>query len=78
MQYGPISAAFDVYADFENYVSGVYHVTSKKDLGGHAVRIVGWGEEAGTKYWRVANSWNKYWYWSVVRSCEKSYLLYCT
>ena len=58
---GPVEASFHVYADFENYVSGIYHHITGSSLGGHAVRITGWGVENGTAYWRVANSWNKYW-----------------
>ena len=27
-------------------------------LGGHAVKIVGYGVDNGMKYWTVANSWN--------------------
>ena len=45
MQHGPVEAAFTVYADFENYVSGIYQHTSGAMLGGHAIRIVGWGTE---------------------------------
>ena len=30
-------------------------------LGGHAIRILGWGTENGTPYWLVANSWNTDW-----------------
>lgn len=30
-------------------------------LGGHAVRILGWGKENGTPYWLIANSWNEDW-----------------
>jgi hypothetical protein len=30
-------------------------------LGGHAIRILGWGTENGTPYWLVANSWNPDW-----------------
>ncbi|XP_065210583.1 cathepsin B-like [Planococcus citri] len=30
-------------------------------LGGHAVRVIGWGEEDGMKYWLVANSWGTDW-----------------
>lgn len=58
---GPVEVAFTVYSDFENYAGGIYHHVTGQSLGGHAVKIVGWGSENGTKYWRVANSWNPYW-----------------
>ena len=31
---------------------------SSQPLGGHAVKIVGYGVDNGMKYWTVANSWN--------------------
>jgi cathepsin B len=58
---GPVECAFTVYADFANYVSGVYHHVSGSVMGGHAVRIVGWGVDSGVDYWKIANSWNPYW-----------------
>jgi len=61
MKDGPVEAAFTVYSDFENYVSGVYINTGGNYLGGHAIKIVGWGSENGVDYWKVANSWNPYW-----------------
>lgn len=30
-------------------------------LGGHAIKILGWGDENGTPYWLAANSWNTDW-----------------
>ena len=42
---------------------GVYkHVTGKL-LGGHAVKVVGWGVQntTGEEYWLVANSWGPTW-----------------
>ncbi|CAG9830178.1 unnamed protein product [Diabrotica balteata] len=58
---GPVEAAFNVYSDFVNYKSGVYQHVAGTLLGGHAVRILGWGEENGVPYWLVANSWNEDW-----------------
>jgi len=58
---GPVEAAFTVYADFLTYKSGVYQHTSGSVLGGHAVKILGWGVENSTPYWLVANSWNEDW-----------------
>lgn len=61
MTYGPVEAAFDVYADFEAYKSGVYRHISGDYLGGHAIKIIGWGEENNVPYWLIANSWNSDW-----------------
>jgi len=61
MNNGPAEAAFTVFADFPNYKSGVYQHVSGAPLGGHAIRLLGWGVEAGTPYWLVANSWNYDW-----------------
>jgi len=58
---GPIVSAFTVYEDFYNYVSGVYHHVTGGVVGGHAVRVVGWGTEDNTPYWLVTNSWNASW-----------------
>lgn len=58
---GPMEVAFSVYSDFENYASGIYHHVSGGQVGGHAVKVVGWGVESGVKYWKIANSWNPYW-----------------
>jgi len=61
MNNGPVEAAFTVFEDFPNYKTGVYQHVTGKPLGGHAIRILGWGVEAGTPYWLVANSWNYDW-----------------
>jgi cathepsin B len=61
MTYGPVSGAFTVYADFPAYKSGVYHHVSGSQLGGHAIKIMGWGTENGEDYWLVMNSWNEMW-----------------
>ncbi|XP_076438146.1 cathepsin B-like [Babylonia areolata] len=58
---GPIEAAFTVYSDFLQYKTGVYRHTAGTELGGHAIKILGYGEESGEKYWLVANSWNPDW-----------------
>lgn len=32
-----------------------------EQVGGHAIRILGWGVENDTPYWLAANSWNTDW-----------------
>lgn len=75
MTYGPVEAAFSVYADFEAYKSGVYQHTTGSYLGGHAIKILGWGSENGTPYWIVANSWNDSWgmsgYFYILRGSDE-------
>ncbi|XP_046392674.1 cathepsin B-like [Ischnura elegans] len=64
MTNGPVEAAFMVYEDFITYKKGVYQHVAGSELGGHAVRIIGWGvdKEAGNvPYWLIANSWNTDW-----------------
>lgn len=61
MTHGPVEAAFTVYADFPTYKSGVYQHKTGSALGGHAIKVVGWGVEDGVDYWKVANSWNEDW-----------------
>jgi len=71
---GPVQTAFDVYEDFLSYKSGVYQHTTGAFLGGHSVKIIGWGVENGVKYWLVANSWNAHWgnkgFFKIIRGTD--------
>jgi cathepsin B len=51
MRDGPLAATLWVTAAFENYASGVFRDDGGVQLGGHAVRIVGWGVDKGLAYW---------------------------
>lgn len=68
---GPVEAGYTVYDDFPSYKSGVYQKISTKAVGGHAVKIIGWGVENDTPYWLIANSWNEDWgdngYFKILR-----------
>lgn len=59
--HGPVTGAFTVYEDFLSYKSGVYQHKTGKALGGHAIKVIGWGTEEGLDYWLVMNSWNTDW-----------------
>jgi cathepsin B len=48
---GPIETAFTVYQDFMSYKSGVYVHTYGGVVGGHAVKMVGWGVSGAHNYW---------------------------
>lgn len=49
------------YADFLTYKSGIYAHKTGEFLGGHAIKLLGWGVENDVKYWLAANSWNTDW-----------------
>jgi len=76
MARGPVEVAFTVYEDFYSYKSGIYSHTWGDALGGHAVRILGWGVENAIPYWLVANSWSETWgenggYFRIVRGTNE-------
>lgn len=50
---GPVNTGFVVYEDFMTYKSGVYKHESGGMLGGHAVKIVGWGKDDEGEHWIV-------------------------
>ncbi|XP_047335685.1 cathepsin B-like protease 2 [Impatiens glandulifera] len=59
---GPVEVAFTVYEDFAHYKSGVYKHITGDVMGGHAVKLIGWGTSAdGEDYWLLANQWNTGW-----------------
>ncbi|KAK1887497.1 Pro-cathepsin H [Dissostichus eleginoides] len=60
----PVSFAFEVTSDFMHYSEGVYTSTEchqTPDKVNHAVLAVGYGQQDGTPYWIVKNSWGSHW-----------------
>ena len=59
---GPMLMGLQIYEDFMNYESGIYKYEEGYGIGGHAMKLVGWGydEEEGL-YWEMQNQWTKYW-----------------
>jgi cathepsin B len=77
--WGPCSTGLVIHEDFLEWNGkGVYEWDKKSGVvGGHAVVLMGWGEEGGKKYWIVRNSWGEDWgdkgYFKVLRGenhCE--------
>jgi len=73
---GPVAAAFEVYEDFLQYKSGVYKHTTGDFLGGHVVKIIGFGTTPdGQQYWQCQNSWTTSWgdggYFQIARGVDE-------
>jgi cathepsin B len=75
MTHGPVEGAFTVFQDFLTYRSGVYKHTTGQELGGHAIKVLGWGVDGSSPYWIVANSWNPDWgdngYFKILRGSDE-------
>ena len=60
-QRGPITCEVAVTDELRNYTNGIFVDKTGRTNDDHVVSITGWGEENGTKYWIVRNSWGSYW-----------------
>jgi cathepsin B len=59
---GPMMVGFTIYEDFMSYSTGEYHPTTTKIVGGHAVKLLGWGYDSNNKlYWLCQNQWGTGW-----------------
>ncbi|KAJ4461262.1 putative cathepsin B5 cysteine protease [Paratrimastix pyriformis] len=48
---GSVAVTFRVFADMYLYAAGIYRHVAGAHVGNHAVKLVGYGTENGTKYW---------------------------
>jgi cathepsin X len=60
-QRGPIACGIAVTDEMEDYVSGIFEDTTGDYNITHEISIVGFGEEDGTPYWLIRNSWGTHW-----------------
>lgn len=60
-QYGPFACSIAVTDELRNYKGGIFEDKTGDLHTTHEVSVVGFGEENGTKYWMVRNSWGIEW-----------------
>ena len=65
-KWGPVSTGIQVFDNFVNDYDGIGIYMGPKNknesaIGGHAVKILGWGKEDGVDFWWMENSWGVNW-----------------
>lgn len=58
--FGPLAGAINTRGDFLYYNKGIFDYPASVKVT-HAIILVGYGEENGSKYWIVKNSWGTEW-----------------
>ena len=63
MTNGPMMVGLVVFEDFYSYQSGIYHYTTGQQVGGHAMKLIGWGhdQDDGSLFWILQNQWGEKW-----------------
>jgi cathepsin L len=57
---GPVAISVGA-EEWSFYAQGIFNGCSKDAVVDHAVTLFGYGEESGTKYWLIRNSWGSSW-----------------
>lgn len=63
-KWGPIATGMQVFPDFYTFdsVNDIYVWDGQgPQVGGHAIELVGWGNQNGIDFWIIKNSWGKDW-----------------
>ena len=60
---GPMMVGLSVYEDFTSYKNGTYKHVAGEMVGGHAIKLIGWGhdEKDGSLFWVCQNQWSEKW-----------------
>jgi cathepsin B len=59
---GPMMVGLVIYEDFMNYGGGIYKHVEGEEIGGHAMKLLGYGhDEKEGLYWELQNQWSDDW-----------------
>lgn len=54
MENGPLMVGLQIFEDFMSYESGIYQQTTGELVGGHAMKLTGWGTDPTLGlYWEL-------------------------
>jgi C1A family cysteine protease len=59
---GPMMMGLRIYEDFMSYYKGIYKYTTGELVGGHAMKLIGYGvDKREGLYWVLQNQWSNDW-----------------